>query len=55
MWGPQGAGANLAASRGSRWHGLASHVEMDQGRRRAGPTAVKAAHDDFSNLNPFSN
>jgi hypothetical protein len=32
-----------------------SCTEMDQSQRRAGPTTEKAAHDDFFNLNLFSN
>jgi hypothetical protein len=53
MWGSRGAGTHLAASRGSRRSRPALHVEMGWGRHRAGPAAEKAAHDDFSNLNPF--
>jgi hypothetical protein len=31
-----------------------SHAKMGQSQCRAGPATEKAAHDDFSNLNPFS-
>jgi hypothetical protein len=47
--------ARLAVSRGSRRRGPASHAGLGRGQRRDGPAAEKAAHDDFSNLNPFSN
>jgi hypothetical protein len=32
-----------------------SRTKMGRGQRRAGPVTEKAAHDDFFNLNPFSN
>jgi hypothetical protein len=54
MWGPRGGGTHLAASRGSRRRGPASHAEMGRGWRRARPAVEKAAYDDFSNLNLFS-
>jgi hypothetical protein len=34
---------------------VSSHVKMGWGRSQVGLAAEKATHNDFSNLNPFSN